>query len=63
MNANDKLALALIVKDYPIIEVLDALQEAIENQVDELVDQEMGHSDMTKEMSLVAFHLEIFPRK
>lgn len=63
MNAQDKLALALIVKDYPIIEVLDALQEAIENQIDELVDLESGHSGMTKEMSLVAFHLKIFPRQ
>jgi hypothetical protein len=63
MNALDKIQLSLIVKDYPIIEVLDALQEAINNQVDELVDLEMGHSDMVKEMSLVAHHLEIFPRK
>jgi hypothetical protein len=63
MNALDKMQLSLIVKDYPIIEVLDALQEAIENQIDELVDLEPGHSDMTKEMSLVAHHLKIFPRK
>jgi hypothetical protein len=63
MNSQDKLALALIVKDYPIIEVLDALQEAIENQIDELVDLESGHSGMTKEMSLVAHHLGIFPRQ
>lgn len=63
MNAQDKLALALIVKDYPITEVLDALQEAINNQIDDLVDLELGHSGMVKEMSLVAHHLEIFPRK
>jgi len=63
MNAHDKLALALIVKDYPITEVLDTLQEVIEDQIDDLVDLELGHSDMIKEMSLVAFHLKIFPRK
>ena len=63
MDALDKEKIALLVKNYPIEDVLDALQEAVEKQVDELVDMNLGHSGMVKEMTLVAHHLSIFPRK
>lgn len=63
MNTPDKEKLAFLVKEYPIVDVLDSLQEVIENQINELVDMEKGHSGMVKEMSLVAHHLNIFPRK
>ena len=63
MDKLDQETLALLVKDYPIHEVLDALQEAIENQVNELVDLGMSDSGMVKEMNRVAHHLSIFPRK
>lgn len=63
MDALDKEKIALLVRDYPVTEVLDALQEAIENQANELVDMNLGHSGMVKEMVLVAHHLSIFPRK
>lgn len=62
LKDKDKKALAAMVLEYPIHDVLDALTEAINNQVDELVDMNAGHSGMVKEMTRVAHHLDIFSR-
>lgn len=62
MKTEDKKALANIVLNYPIHDVLDALKEAIDNQVDDMVDLNAGHSGMVKEMSRVSYHLEIFAK-
>jgi hypothetical protein len=59
MNAEDKKALAEIIKNYPIRDVLDTLTEVINDQIDELVDLNAGESGMVKEMSIVAHHLEL----
>jgi hypothetical protein len=59
MDELDKQYLIGLVRDYPIYILLDNLQQAIENQIDELVDVNLGHSGMVKEMSLVAHHLAI----
>lgn len=63
MDLLDKKQLASIVRNYPINDVLDALQEVIEEQIDELVDVNLGHSGMVKKMSLIAHHLSLFPRE
>jgi hypothetical protein len=62
MNEQDKKVLAELVRNYPIHNLLDVFQEIIENQVDELVDMNAGHSGMVKEMNRVAHHLAIFAR-
>lgn len=63
MNLIEKDQLRLLVKEYPIHHVLDALQEAIENHMDELVDADMSSSSAIRELSRVAHHLSIFPRE
>lgn len=63
MNLKEKEQLALLVKEYPIHHVLDALQEAIENQINDLVDLNLGSSGMVKEMTRVVHHLSIYPRE
>jgi predicted RecB family endonuclease len=62
MDELGKKLLADLVREYPINDLLIALQEAIDNQVDQLVDANAGHSGMVKEMSRVAHHLAIFAR-
>jgi hypothetical protein len=62
MNTEDKKLLAELVRNYPIHDVMDSLKETIKNQIDELVDLNAGHSGMVKEMSRVAYHLEIFAK-
>lgn len=60
MNTEDRKTLRALVKNYPIHDLIHSLQEAIENQVDELVDINAGHAPMTKELTRVAWHLSIF---
>jgi len=62
MDEQDKMLLAELIYNYPIHQVLDAFREAIENQVDDLIDQNDGASGMVKEMNRVAHHLSIFAR-
>jgi hypothetical protein len=62
MRLEDKKLLAELVRNYPIHDVMDVLKEVIDDQVDELVDLDRGHSGMVKEMVRVAYHLEIFAK-
>lgn len=62
MDTLDKEKMAYLVKNYPISDVLDLLQETIENQINDLVDLNIGHADIVKDMSVVAHHLSLFPR-
>ena len=62
MRLEDKKLLAGLVLNYPIHDVIDALREVIDDQIDELVDLNGGRSGMVKEMSRVAYHLEIFAK-
>lgn len=62
MDELGKKLLADLVREYHIHDLLTALQETIESQVNDLVDMNVGHSGMAKEMSRVAHHLAIFPR-
>lgn len=63
MNKIDKKILADLVRDHHIHDLLDVLQEAIEDHVDELVDLNRGSSFIkVKEMDRVAHHLSIFSR-
>lgn len=62
MLEDDKKLLAKLVHEYPIHDVLDALTQVIETQIDELVDLNAGHSGMVKEMTRVVHHLELFAR-
>lgn len=61
MDILDNQKIYLLVKDYPIGDVLTALQAAIDKRTNELVDLNDGHSDVVKELSVVAHHLSIFP--
>jgi hypothetical protein len=60
MDILDNEKIYLLVKDYPIRDVLVALQTAINKRTNELVDLNDGHSDIAKELSVVAHHLSIF---
>lgn len=63
MDEMDKKALAKLVHEYHIHDLLDALAETIENEVDTLVDEHEGHPyPITKEMIRVVHHLDIFAR-
>jgi hypothetical protein len=57
MEAQDKAALAKIIKEYPIREWYRELEKAIYDQEDYLVDH--GMNDKVKPLSLVAWHLSL----
>jgi hypothetical protein len=57
MEDQDKAILVQIVNDYPIQDVMKILKEIIADRTDELSD--LGLNDRVKEMSLVAWHLDI----
>jgi hypothetical protein len=60
MEERDLTILARLVKDYPIQDVMKALEKAFAARADELSDLDLGHSGLAKELSLAAWHLHLF---
>jgi hypothetical protein len=63
MEDRDLAILAQLVKEYPVQDILEALEKIVSEQADELVDSGYGHSEMAKELTLAAWHLYIFNKK
>lgn len=62
MDILDNEKIYLMIKDYPVNDVIASLQAAINKRIDELVDMNAGHSDAAKELSLASHHLDLFLR-
>jgi hypothetical protein len=61
MEDKDLLALAKMVEEYPIQNIIDALHQIISDQADVLSDQQL--SDKARELTRVAWHLNILSAK
>jgi hypothetical protein len=63
MEDRDLAILAQLVKEYPVQNIMEALEKVVSTQADELVDSGYGHSEMAKELTLAAWHLHLFNNK
>jgi hypothetical protein len=61
MDRKNSIVLARMVKEYPIHDILSALEKVIGNQIDELSDN--GLNDKSKELTRVLWHLQILSNK
>ena len=58
VDKQDQKILARMVEEYPINDVIIALEKAIQDRSDSLIDLQLN--DQAKELTLAAWHLHIF---
>jgi hypothetical protein len=57
VSEKDTQILSSMVKEYPVLSLVEALAEIIQNRANRLVDLEM--KDAAKELSIISAHLEL----